>query len=126
MTPADLLGTPAANPSTLQIRSDEPWILQEGDSIGFGGPETIMARREAVSNPFIFRFYPPSVTEGDSAAEAPAPRRRNDVEVRCEEWLRYSIVSPALRHLKGNQFRNRMGPNKTRARRTTGRRDQSR
>jgi hypothetical protein len=30
----------------------------EGDSIGFGGPETIVANRAYVPNPFVFRFFP--------------------------------------------------------------------
>ncbi|GAX78199.1 hypothetical protein CEUSTIGMA_g5641.t1 [Chlamydomonas eustigma] len=34
------------------------WELMEGDSIGFGGPETIVASRAYVPNPFVFRFFP--------------------------------------------------------------------
>ncbi|KXZ47478.1 hypothetical protein GPECTOR_35g916 [Gonium pectorale] len=45
-----------------RLRPDEYWELRRGDLIGFGGPETIVARSETpdvtVANPFLFRYTP--------------------------------------------------------------------
>eukprot|EP00983_Pelagomonas_calceolata_P043969 1139105-Pelagomonas_calceolata.AAC.8 len=40
----------------------------DGDVIGFGGPDTIIARRTQVANPFLFKFYS-SQEAADAAAE---------------------------------------------------------
>lgn len=45
-----------------RMRADEVWELKKGDIIGFGGPETIVARSEQpdiiVANPFLFKYSP--------------------------------------------------------------------
>lgn len=45
-----------------RMKPDEVWELQKGDIIGFGGPETIVARSEQpdiiVANPFLFKYSP--------------------------------------------------------------------
>jgi len=43
--------------------------LQDGDIIGFGGPDTIIACRSQVANPFLFKFYG-SQEAADAAAAA--------------------------------------------------------
>ncbi|PNH08910.1 E3 ubiquitin-protein ligase [Tetrabaena socialis] len=52
-----------------RLRPEENWELKRGDQIGFGGPETIVARSETpdvtVANPFLFR-YTPLVDDSDS------------------------------------------------------------
>ncbi|GLC45088.1 hypothetical protein PLESTM_001685300 [Pleodorina starrii] len=58
-----------------RLRPDESWELKRGDLIGFGGPETIVARSEApditVPNPFLFR-YTPLDDDSDSANNSSA------------------------------------------------------
>mmetsp|Transcript_13927 Transcript_13927/g.30087 ORF Transcript_13927/g.30087 Transcript_13927/m.30087 type:complete len:382 (-) Transcript_13927:747-1892(-) len=41
-----------------KLAPNRPWELEAGDTIGFGGPEVISARRVHVSNPFLFKYYP--------------------------------------------------------------------
>ncbi|GIL47153.1 hypothetical protein Vafri_4042 [Volvox africanus] len=62
-----------------RLRPDETWELKRGDLIGFGGPETIVARSEApditVPNPFLFRYTPlddDSESANNSSAEPQA------------------------------------------------------
>jgi hypothetical protein len=43
------------------------WVVLTGDTIGFGGPETIVAHRMHVSNPFLFKYY--SIEEEDDTEE---------------------------------------------------------
>ena len=43
--------------------------MQDGDVIGFGGPDTIIARRVQVANPFLFKFYGSQEAVDAAAAE---------------------------------------------------------
>jgi hypothetical protein len=57
----------------------EIWELKKGDMVGFGGPETIVARSEqpdvVVDNPFLFKYVaidePSSVAPSDSGDDVP-------------------------------------------------------
>lgn len=52
-------GTYVARRGDRLTRLDDAqlWELHSGDTLGFGGPDTIIARRTQVSNPFLFKFY---------------------------------------------------------------------
>lgn len=51
-------GTPLVH--ARRLPPGAPHQLEDGDVIGFGGPENIVARRVWVENPFIFSFsFPP-------------------------------------------------------------------
>lgn len=49
--------------------SDSFCGAQDGDVIGFGGPDTIIARRAQVANPFLFKFYGSQEVADTAAAE---------------------------------------------------------
>ncbi|KAG2482365.1 hypothetical protein HYH03_018715 [Edaphochlamys debaryana] len=88
-----------------RLRQDESWELRRGDLIGFGGPETIVARSETpditVANPFLFRYTPlddDTDSGDDSVVEAKLPlagqhararkhseMERGDQDMDCEE-----------------------------------------
>ncbi|KAG2453691.1 hypothetical protein HYH02_001903 [Chlamydomonas schloesseri] len=83
-----------------RLRSDESWELRRGDLIGFGGPETIVARSDVpdvtVANPFLFR-YTPLDDDSDSAFNSSAEqhqlgtgaqgraRKFSEIEERCQQ-----------------------------------------
>lgn len=59
-----------------RMREDEVWELKRGDTVGFGGPETIVARSETpdetVANPFLFKYVPMADDEHDSTYHSTA------------------------------------------------------
>ena len=69
-----------------QLPPETTWELLDGDTIGFGGPETIIARRSHVTNPFVFKYHQQAeAQQGDQVAQAvlmneagPAAARRSN------------------------------------------------
>ena len=49
------------------------WELKPGDTIGFGGPETIVVNRVHVGNPFKFKFYSVEEEEEEEEEEEAGP-----------------------------------------------------
>lgn len=52
-------GTYTARPGNVleKLPRDKRWELRDNDTVGFGGPDTIVVNGNHVANPFIFRFY---------------------------------------------------------------------
>lgn len=60
----------------MQLSPGQVWELQDGDVIAFGGPETIVAQRSHVTNPFVFKY---SSHLEEQAVGLPLPTEDEDV-----------------------------------------------
>uniref|UniRef100_A0A7S3R9B9 E3 ubiquitin-protein ligase CHFR n=1 Tax=Dunaliella tertiolecta TaxID=3047 RepID=A0A7S3R9B9_DUNTE len=85
-----------ANQPLRKLPPCTPWILEDGDVIGFGGPDTIIARRTQVANPFLFKFYS-SQEAADAAAEEDSLGAQEDHIMSSAELPVQEEVQPVLR-----------------------------
>lgn len=78
-------------PCSPLLTLDRCHTVQDGDVIGFGGPDTIIARRAQVANPFLYKFYGSQEAADAAAAEevsysAQEDRTMNVVEHQVSAW----------------------------------------
>ncbi|KAF5832096.1 hypothetical protein DUNSADRAFT_12145 [Dunaliella salina] len=85
-----------ANQPLRKLSPCTPWVLEDGDVIGFGGPETIIARRTQVANPFLFKFYG-CQEAADAAAEGESLGAQEDHIMSSAELPVQDEVQPVLR-----------------------------
>lgn len=78
-----------------------PPVPQDGDVIGFGGPDTILARQVQVANPFIFKFY--GSQEAAEAADEASYSTQEDHPM-ADQQVRMRVDLPALTRTQTRQF----------------------
>ncbi|KAL6765573.1 hypothetical protein V8C86DRAFT_2454588 [Haematococcus lacustris] len=103
--------------SLRKLAPDSGWTLQNGDTVGFGGPDTIIARGSQVGNPFLFKYYslepePASdagpqldqqhVDSGLQADESMAPAGPPDGPVEMEDMELQPITAIPLQQQAGD------------------------
>lgn len=76
-----------------RLDSRQLWQLRASDTIGFGGPEMIVAGRDTnVPNPFLFVYYP---VEDEIEAEAGGSQQSEQIP-----YLRAQQVSPTTHQVR--------------------------
>lgn len=82
-------GTYAARPGQQlqKLQPHAPWDVQEGDMLGFGGPDHVCSNAATIRNPFIFKVYPSSAMQARQAQQLADHQRDDVMQVGGGTWL---------------------------------------